>query len=117
MAQRAKELMEQLETDAVGILDARLTEEEKIQVRSRGIPVLFYSTAGIRDFHKKWYREALFVVLRAVINEPTHELGYKFFTNTHWSHPITGAKEGFYAFLTLNPPEAAGRRRDDVLPR
>nr|BAA31454.1 NTPase [Neospora caninum] len=110
MEDSARGLMQLLEDDAVRILDEKLTEEQKVQVQAMGVPVLLCSTAGVRDFHD-WYREALFVILRFLINHPKPGHGYKFFTNPEWTRPITGAEEGLYAFLALN--HLSGRLGED----
>ncbi|ESS28129.1 nucleoside-triphosphatase, partial [Toxoplasma gondii VEG] len=101
MHEGAKKLMQLLEEDTVAILDSQLNEEQKVQVKALGIPVMLCSTAGVRDFHE-WYRDALFVLLRHLINNPSPAHGYKFFTNPFWTRPITGAEEGLFAFITLN---------------
>ncbi|PHJ21494.1 gda1 cd39 (nucleoside phosphatase) family protein [Cystoisospora suis] len=101
MEQAAKDFVVILENNIVTLMEEKLTEAQKKHVKAVGVPVVFYSTAGVRDFHD-WYRDGFFIAIRAAINQPTNTKGYKLFTNPEMTRPITGAEEGLYAFLTLN---------------
>ncbi|CBZ56288.1 hypothetical protein NCLIV_067130 [Neospora caninum Liverpool] len=97
----AEDFFRVLGENIVELLEKHLTEEDKVPVKGLGVPVIFYSTGGVRDF-QDWYRDGFFVALRHAINNFTNAFHYKLFTNPELTRAITGAEEGLFAFLTFN---------------
>ncbi|KFH12689.1 GDA1/CD39 (nucleoside phosphatase) family protein [Toxoplasma gondii MAS] len=101
MQEQANKLVARLIQDVVALLNSRLSETEKEEVKALGVPVFFHTTAGVRGF-PDWYRDGMFVALRRAINASPPVEGYLFFTNKDWTRAISGEVEGIYAFLTAN---------------
>ncbi|KAL8444822.1 hypothetical protein Emag_005304 [Eimeria magna] len=102
MLEAAKELMFSVLDDAASMIDANFNDIEKEEARSVGVPVLFFSTAGVRDTHD-WFRRGLFAAFQTAINiysSTSH--GFQFFTNEDWTRPISGVEEGLLAFVASN---------------
>lgn len=83
------------------MLEEKLSQPEKDTVKALGVPVVFNSTAGIRDF-AWWLADGLFVAIRRIVNTYPQVKGYKFYTDPTLSRTLSGEEEGVSAFLTAN---------------
>ncbi|KAL8270795.1 hypothetical protein Esti_005269 [Eimeria stiedai] len=102
MLEAARSLMFEVLDDAAGMIDKNFSDVEKEEARSLGVPVLFFSTAGVRDTHD-WFRRGLFAGFQTAINAySSASHGYSFFTNEDWTRPISGVEEGLLAFVASN---------------
>ncbi|KAL8426404.1 hypothetical protein Efla_006756 [Eimeria flavescens] len=102
MVEVARQLMHAVLDDAALLIRKYFTEEEQQEAVSLGVPVLFYSTAGIRDTHD-WFRRGLFAAFLQAINTYSSDSHpFEFFSNEEWTRPISGVEEGLLAFVAAN---------------
>ncbi|PHJ25013.1 gda1 cd39 (nucleoside phosphatase) family protein [Cystoisospora suis] len=94
-------MVQKLMHDIIDLLNNSLDEETKLSAKVLGVPVLFYSTAGVRGF-PYWFRDGMFLAIRQSVNAYPTVSGYTFFTDNVLTRPISGEQEGVYAFLTAN---------------
>ncbi|OEH73571.1 putative nucleoside-triphosphatase [Cyclospora cayetanensis] len=101
MLEAGKTLVHQILNNAVDLIHKHLTPYEQEEAKTVGVPVLFFSTAGVRDTHD-WYRRGLFAAFMEAINSFSGEHEIVFFTNEDWTRPIPGLEEGMLAFIATN---------------
>nr|AAP88692.1 nucleoside triphosphate hydrolase [Sarcocystis neurona] len=87
--------------EAGKLLEQTLSQEEKKTAKLFGVPVLFNSTAGIRDF-AAWCASGFFVAVRRAVNVHPPVEGFKFYTDPELTRTLSGEEEGVSAFLTAN---------------
>lgn len=101
MRQQAGDLLRSVLRSSEQLVKKYFSEYEQEEAKTVGIPVIFFSTAGVRDTHD-WYRRGLFASFIEAINSYSSSQGFVFFTNEEWTRPIPGVEEGMLAFVAAN---------------
>lgn len=101
MLKAGRELMHNILDNVAEMIKNHFNLYDQEDSKAVGVPVLFFSTAGVRDTHD-WYRRGLFAAFMIAINSYTGPHGFNFFTNEEWTRPIPGMEEGMLAFTAAN---------------
>lgn len=101
MLETGRELMHNILDNAVGLITKHFSVYEQEEIRAVGIPVLLFTTAGVRDTHD-WYRRGLLFACLKAINSYSGSHGFYFFSDEDWARPIPGVEEGMLAFAAAN---------------